>query len=50
MAIGEGTALAAVDGPKKLRVGTMKKAYERLMVKLSCSGSSRCIGDASTIG
>ena len=55
-AIGEGAASAAVDSPglkgscKKLRFGTMKRAYERLLMKPSCSGRPQYIGDVSTIG
>jgi len=56
MAIGEGTASVAVDGPelkgyaKDLRFGTMKRAYERLLAKPSCSGRPQYIEDASTMG
>ena len=45
MAIGEGAAPVAVDGPglrghaKKLKLGTVKGAYERLSVKPNFSGS-----------
>ena len=45
-----------VDGPvaegraKDLRLGTMKIAYERLLVKPSCSGRPQSIGDANTMG
>ena len=41
--IGEGAASIAVDGPglmgpaKNLRLGNMKRAYERLLMKSSCS-------------
>jgi hypothetical protein len=55
-AIGEGTASVVVDGPglkgpcKKLRLATMKGAYERLLVRLSCSGRPKQIGDVSTMG
>jgi hypothetical protein len=53
-AIGEGAALVAGDSTglkeKKLRLGTMKRAYERLLVMPSCSGRPQCIGDASTMG
>ena len=34
---------------KELRLGTMKRAYERLLVKPSCSGRQQCFGDASTM-
>jgi hypothetical protein len=55
-AIGEGVASVAVDSPglkrhvKELRLGTIKRTYERLLVKPSCSERSHCIGDASTMG
>ena len=51
-AIGEGAASLAVDVPGliRLRFGTMKRAYERLSVKPSWSGTPQCIGDASTMG
>jgi hypothetical protein len=32
---------------KELRFGTMKRAYERLLVKPSYSGRQQCFGDAS---
>jgi hypothetical protein len=35
---------------KKLRLGTMKGVYERLLVKPSCSRRSQYIGDSSTMG
>jgi hypothetical protein len=35
---------------KELRLGTMKRAYERLLVKPGCSERPQQIGDASTIG
>ena len=35
---------------KDLRLGTMKRVYERLLVKHSRSGRPQCIGDASTMG
>jgi hypothetical protein len=35
---------------KDLRLGTMKRAYERLLVKPSWSGIPQCIGDVSTMG
>jgi hypothetical protein len=35
---------------KELRCGTMKRAYERLLVKPSCSGRPQCIGKACTKG
>ena len=33
-----------------MRLGTMKRAYERLLVKPCCSERPQCIGDASTMG
>ena len=39
------------EGPcKKLRLGTMKTAYKRLLVNLSCSGRLQWIRDASSMG
>ena len=35
---------------KDLKLGTMKRAYERLLVKPSCRGRPQCTGDASTMG
>jgi len=35
---------------KDLRIGTIKRAYERLLVRPSCSIRTQCIGDASTMG
>jgi hypothetical protein len=35
---------------KKLRLGTMKRAYKRILVKPSCSERPQCIGDASAMG
>jgi hypothetical protein len=35
---------------KELRLGTMKRAYERLLVKPSYSRNPPHIGDASTMG
>ena len=32
-----------------LRFGSKKRAYDRLLVKSSCSRRLKCIGDASTI-
>jgi len=55
-AIGEGTASVAIDGPglkgsgKGAEVGTMKRAYEKLLVKPSSRGRPQCTGDASTMG
>jgi hypothetical protein len=34
---------------KDLRLGTMKRAYERLLVKPSYSGKQQCFVDASTM-
>ena len=34
---------------KDLMLGTMKRAYERLLVKPSWSGTPQCIGDVSTM-
>jgi hypothetical protein len=34
---------------KELRLGTMKRAYERLVLKPSYSGRQQHFGDASTI-
>jgi hypothetical protein len=34
---------------KEVRLGTMKRAYERLLVKPSYSGRQQCFGDASTM-
>ena len=34
---------------KDLRLGTMKKAYERLLVKSSWRGTPQCIGDVNTM-
>jgi hypothetical protein len=54
---GEGTASVAVDGPglKGSCKGfeawpQMKRAYEQLLVKPSCSRSPQCIGDAIIMG
>jgi hypothetical protein len=33
----EGAASVAVDGAKELRLGNVKRAYESLLVKPSCS-------------
>jgi hypothetical protein len=33
-----------------LRLGTMMKAYERLLVRHSWSGRPQCIGDTRTMG
>ena len=54
-AIGEGAASVAVDSPgrghaKELRLGTMKGAYERLLVKPRCSGRPQSTGHVSTMG
>jgi hypothetical protein len=35
---------------KELRLGTMKRAYERLLVKPSYRGRPQSIGDARTMG
>jgi hypothetical protein len=37
---------------KKLRLSSMKRAYERLLVKVkpTCRGRPQCTGDASTMG
>jgi hypothetical protein len=35
---------------KDLRLGTMKRAYDKLLVKPSCIGRLQQIGDASTVG
>ena len=52
-AIGEGASVVVgseLKGScKKLRLGTMKRNYERLLVKPSCSERSQCARDASTI-
>jgi hypothetical protein len=32
-----------------LRLGTLKRAYERLLVKPRWSGTPQCIGDVSTM-
>jgi hypothetical protein len=54
-AIGEGAASVAIDGPgqkgscKDMMLGTMKRAYGRLLVKPSCSRRQQCFGDASTM-
>jgi hypothetical protein len=51
----EGAASVAIDDPglkgphKKLRLGTMKRIYERLLVDPSCSGRQECFGVASTM-
>ena len=42
--------LARTEGAKELRLGAMKRAYERLLVKPSFSRKLQCIGDASTMG
>ena len=34
---------------KELRLGTMKRAYKRLLVKPSYSGRQQCFGDVSTM-
>ena len=49
--IGAGAASVAVAGSglrshKYLRLGTMKRAYERLLVKSSCIGRLQHIGNA----
>ena len=55
-ATGECAASVLVDGPgrkglaKELRLGTMKRDYERLLEKPSCTGRPQNIGDASTMG
>jgi hypothetical protein len=38
-----------IPGLKGLRLGTMKRAYERLLVKPSCIRRPQCNGDASTM-
>ena len=53
-AIGEGAASVAIGGlgrghAKDLRLGTIKRAYERLLVKPSYSGRQQSFGDASTM-
>ena len=52
-AIGEGASVVVGSGLKesckKLKLGTMKRDYERLLVKPSCSRRTHCIGDASTM-
>jgi hypothetical protein len=54
-AIGEGAASAAIDGPrlkghaKELRLGTMKRGYERLLLKPSYSERQQCFRDARTM-
>ena len=56
--IGEGAASVAVEGPglkwscKKLRLGTIRRAYERLLVNVqpSCSKELQHFEDTSTIG
>ena len=54
-AIGEGAASVAIDGPelkgscKGVEAGTMKRAYERLLLKPSHSGRKQHFGDASTM-
>jgi hypothetical protein len=35
---------------KDLRLRTMKRAYERLLVKPSCNRRTQCTGDTSTMG
>jgi hypothetical protein len=37
------------DHAKELRLGTMKRAYERLLLKPSYSGRQQCFGDDSTM-
>ena len=54
-AIDEGAALVAQDGKghaKKLRLGNMRRAYEKLLIKVQPSSSRRCqnFGDAITMG
>ena len=52
--IGEGAASVAIDGPglkgscKGFELSTMKRAYERLLLKPSYSGRQQHFGDAST--
>jgi hypothetical protein len=38
-----------MDHAKKLRLGIMKRAYERLLVKLSCSGRPQSTGNPSAM-
>ena len=51
---GESAASHAVDSPglkrSKLRLRTMKRTYERLLVKPSCSKRFQKIGGANTVG
>jgi hypothetical protein len=51
-AIGEGAvdSLPLKGHAKKLRLDTMKRVHERILVVPSCSRRPQCIGDASTIG
>ena len=56
-ATGDGIASVTVDGPglkslcKEVELWHhMAIAYERLLVKPSCSGRPQCIGDISTMG
>jgi hypothetical protein len=37
------------DHAKKMRLSTMKRAYERLLVKPSYSARPQCSGDASSM-
>jgi hypothetical protein len=56
-AIGKGTASVVVEGPglkglcKEIEVGIVKRAYERLLLKVqpSCRRRSQHFGDASTM-
>jgi hypothetical protein len=54
-AVGEGLASVVIDGPglkghaKELRLGTMKGAYKRLLLKPSYSRRQQRFGDASTM-
>jgi hypothetical protein len=55
MAIVEGTASVTTDSPgltglaKELRLRTIKRAYEKLLLKPSNSGRKQDFGDASTM-